>query len=291
MGEEKNNLEESVTGRDEIVRDILRGVNAATQIHLRKAGLPQLEILRQREEQLTYNLLEVYERLSVEGPSLFTYGPLQWERHHGLRFPDWQKELLKVLPVDERTLDSWCPFNPGKCIRDTHGMIAAPDHTTLMALYQRYGAECFFSFQKKPFYQKEAFAKEVEIPFGWHFVLLEMKPFFFTRGITLKDLVEMLPPKYSLMPAVLEVFKDLAVLDATGEYSSADFEAITSDCIKDPSGSAQHQRIRINNLPGQGVRITHGWEGGVLDWRAVPALERKVDLPTFGRVGVNIFKD
>ncbi len=268
--------------------EIINVVTDATRIRLMKLSLESVERIKGRMGDLTYNILDVLQRLSVESRNILSFALPEWEAYHGLPFIHEQKQAMEVKLWGERTLDSPCPFHSGKMVRETHGMIMAPDNTTIMKLHEFYpahGTPRFYKYGREAWYREEAFARLVSISLGWHLVLIEM-PLRFSEPLTYDEQVRSLPKEYKVAPAALEALKNLIVSEVTGKYPNPDLYANTSDRIETSDPVLGNKRIRVGSIPGEGVSIDFGPEypGMRNGWRVGLAVERKPELPLPGNL-------
>ncbi|MDP3792857.1 MAG: hypothetical protein Q8Q89_03975 [bacterium] len=88
------------------------------------------DINKIRESHIGYLLLSDDEiKLKVEGTAatglpelgeLLIFGPNDWKRYLGVELTAQQLKNLPRFPWDASVLESPCPFNPGKLIKETH---------------------------------------------------------------------------------------------------------------------------------------------------------------------------
>jgi hypothetical protein len=269
------------------VSEIIDSMVEAARIRLMKLDAQKVQRLRERKGDVAYNVVELLGHLSTERQDILSFGPSELEQSCGLTFTSEQKEKMEMRPWGERTLDSPCPFNPGKMVRETSGMIAVPHNAPIMKLkevYKKSGKPRFNQDGEESWYSREAFAWEATPSFGWHLVLLEISPHFPEKQMTHEEQVKMLPGGYAVASAALEVLKNLAVFELTGKYPNPNYYASTSDCIETSDVALGNKRVRVGSIPGKGVSVDFWWENIATDWRTGLAIERKPELPLPGNL-------
>ena len=212
-------------------------VEGAQRIHSRGGELMDFVIDKLRE-------------LSLELPSLDCFAVADWNSNYRIALTPEQVAAVGNFPWSDATLNSPCPFNPGKMIRETHFAFVGVDSITMMEL-QRLNPQAteprFYSYTPDAWYAKEKFATKTKLGLRWYLLLKDIVPG--SENKTFEEQQAMLPKEYKVPSAVAETAKDLLIYKKTGKYVNPNRYARTSDL--DSGG----YRVYVGNCGAGGVSV------------------------------------
>jgi hypothetical protein len=235
-------------------------VDGAQRIHARGNELMDFVIDKLRE-------------LSLELPNLDCFAVADWNANYRIALTSEQIAAVGNFPWSDATLNSPCPFNPGKMIRETHFAFVGVDSITMMEL-QRLNPQAteprFYSYAPDAWYAKQNFATKTKLGLRWYLLLKDIVPG--SENKTFEEQQVMLPKEYEVPSAVAETAKDLLIYKKTGKYVNPQRYARTSDLDSDGS------RVSVGGCDAGGVYVGNYWGDYRYDRVGVGAC-RKFDEP------------
>jgi hypothetical protein len=157
------------------------------------------------------------------------------------------------FPWSDVVLNSPCPFNPDKMVRETHFAFVGLDHVTiaeLQKLYPQSGQPRFYSYEDSWYvYVKEKFATKTTLALRWYLLLKDIVPGSENR--TFEEQQAMLPREYEVPSAVAETAKNLFVFQKTGKHANPNRYARTADL-----DSVRH-RVVVGYCDAKGVDVSY----------------------------------
>lgn len=200
-----------------------------------------------RGDELINAIISKMRELSRELPSLDCFGIADWLAFHG------------ECPWDDALLNSPCPFNKGKTIRETHFSFVGLESVNgepltllqLQKLYPQSGQPRFASYAPGSWYSQQRFATFPTLQLRYHLLLRDIVPDSENRPFD--EQKAMLPEGYEVPSAVVETAKDLFVFQKTGRHVNPNRYARTSDLDSDGS------RVLVGRCSADGVRVRGSW--------------------------------
>ncbi|HVN26699.1 MAG TPA: hypothetical protein VMT99_03555 [Candidatus Paceibacterota bacterium] len=218
-------------------------------------------------------VIDKFRETSHELPDLDCFAVADWTAHYRIALTPEEISSLGSFPWSDATLNSPCPFNPGKMIRETHFAFVGVDTITMMEL-QRLNPQatepCFYSYAPDAWYSKEKFANKVKLGLRWYLLLKDIVPG--SENEMFDEQTAMLPKEYEVPSAVVETAKDLLIFKKTGKYVNPNRCARTSDF--DSGGF----RVVVGCCDAEGVVVNGLWDDSRNDDVGVGAC-RKFDEP------------
>ena len=235
-------------------------VDGAQRIHSRGGELIDFVIDKLRE-------------LSLELPNLDCFAVADWNANYRIALTSEQVSAVGNFPWSDATLNSPCPFNPGKVIRATHFAFVGVDSITMME-FQRLNPQAteprFYQYAPDAWYAKEKFATKTKLGLRWYLLLKDIVPG--SENKTFDEQVAILPAEYEVPSAVAETAKDLLIYKKTGKYVNSQRYARTSDLDSDG------YRVYVGDCVAEGIGVSSRWGGARGDRVGVSAC-RKFDEP------------
>ncbi len=193
------------------------------------------------------------------GDNLFSVE--DWQKFYGVPLP----VTIPEFPWSPDILNSPCPFNPGKLIKDTHfAFLGLPDingvpltvaHWIILHLFI-YQPKFFFN--TSPWHQGQPHTDIATLEPRWYLLLKEIVPN--STGKTPEKQLVLLPPEYELPSTIAEVTKDLFVFKKTGIRSnSSRYAACAERTIQTPRFLADYVSC-VGSFAGSGLLVS-GWDG------------------------------
>jgi hypothetical protein len=219
-------------------------------------------------------IIDKLRELSLELPNLDCFAVADWNANYRIALTPEQVAAVGNFPWSDATLNSPCPFNPGKMIRETHFAFVGVDSITMMEL-QRLNPQAteprFYGYAPDAWYAKEKFATKTKLTLRWYLLLKDIVPG--SENKTFDEQVAMLPKEYEVPTAVAETAKDLLIYKKTGKYANSQRYARTSDIDSDGS------RVVVGYCDAKGVYVySYYWDDYRYDGVGVGAC-RKFDEP------------
>lgn len=135
--------------------------------------------IHSRGNELMDFVIDKLRELSLELPNLDCFAVADWNANYRIALTPEQVASLGNFPWSDATLNSPCPFNPGKMIRDTHFAFVGVDSITMMEL-QRLNPNAteprFCSYAPDSWYSKQDFATIAKLGLRWYLLLKEIVP-------------------------------------------------------------------------------------------------------------------
>jgi hypothetical protein len=217
---------------------------------------PAAQRIIKRGGELQNAIIDKMRELSLELPEMPCFAVADWQTSYSIRLTPKQMVALGNFPWSDAVLNSPCPFNPGKMIRETHFAFVGVDTITMMEL-QRLNPKAteprFYSYAPDAWYAKEKFATKIKLGLRWYLLLKEIVPD--SENKTYDEQVTMLPAEYEVPSAVAETAKDLLIYKKTGKYVNPNRYARTSDVA---SGGG---RVFVGRCDSEGVVVGYYWDG------------------------------
>lgn len=142
------------------------------------------------------------------------FGVEEWSALHGIIFTKKQFREVAEFPWGEDVLNSPCPWNNGKLIRETHTAFLGLEKLkgeplTILKWHDIYPAtgQPKFYFNENSGYKENDFTKNITCQFRWYLMLKEIVPNSTDKKPA--DQPGMLPKEYEIPTAISEVTKDL----------------------------------------------------------------------------------
>jgi hypothetical protein len=131
------------------------------------------------------------------------------------------REAVGKFPWGEDILNSPCPFNEGKLVKDTHfaflgiSIINGQPLTVVkwLELHPATGQPKFY-FNNDPWHEGQPHTDKTTLTLRWHLLLKDIAPN--STGKTPEEQVMMLPEEYEVPTTIAEVTKDILVFRKTG---------------------------------------------------------------------------
>ena len=208
-----------------------------------------------RGDELMNAVIDKLRELSLELPDLDCFAVADWNATYRIALAPEQVAAVGSFPWSEATLNSPCPFNPGKMVRETHFAFVGVDSVTMMEL-QRLNPQAteprFYSYAPGAWYSKEKFATKTKLGLRWYLLLKDIVPN--SESKTFKEQQAMLPKEYEVPSAVAETAKDMLIYKKTGKYVNPNRYARTSDL--DSGGD----RVSVGRCDADGVNVYDYWD-------------------------------
>jgi hypothetical protein len=156
----------------------------------------------------------------VLGRNIFT--DADWMSYYDARFTKKQLRAAGKFPWGEDVLNSPCPFNKGKLVKDTHfaflGISALNGQPLTVAkwlqLHPATGQPKFY-FNSNPWHKDQPHTDIATMQSRWYLLLKDIVPG--STDKTPEEQVAMLPPEYEVPTTIAEVTKDIVVFRKTNE--------------------------------------------------------------------------
>ena len=166
-------------------------------------------------------LVALKEVRAVMGNNLFD--AQDWTKYYNVQWTPEQLRDIPPFPWDLELLNSPCPFNPGKCIKDTHvAFLGMPTINESPLTVQKWRELHPATGQPKFYYNNNSWHEgqphtDVEtMQLRWYLMLKEI--ISDSTSKTPEEQVAMLPEGYAVPTTIMEVTKDILVFQKTGEY-------------------------------------------------------------------------
>lgn len=238
--------------RDQIVQ--FAKVAAKKAVKTLNLAIPDAQRVIKRVNELKSKIIAAINELSLESPNLDYFAVADWNANYRITLTDEQVATVGNFPWSDATLNSPCPFNPGKMIRETHFAFVGVD-ITMMEL-QRLNPQAteprFHNYAPDALYAKEDFATKTKLSLRWYLLLKDIVPG--SEKKTFKKQQTMLPGEYEVPSAVAETAKDLLIYKKTGKYVNPQRYARTSDL--DSNG----YRFYIGHCTAKGIDGYCHWD-------------------------------
>ena len=155
---------------------------------------------------------------AILGRNIFT--DADWMSYYDARFTKKQQREAGKFPWSEEVLNSPCPFNEGKLVKDTHfaflGIAGINGQPLTVAkwleLHPATGQPKFY-FNANPWHVGQPHTDVATMELRWYLLLKDIVPS--STGKTPEEQVAMLPPEYEVPTTITEVTKDILVFRKT----------------------------------------------------------------------------
>jgi hypothetical protein len=222
-----------------------------------KPDNPAAQRIISRGDELVSAFIDKMRELSLELPDMPCFGIADWQKLYGIALTPKQIASVANFPWSDAVLNSPCPFNPGKMVRETHFAFVGLDTVSIMEL-QKLNPKAteprFYQYGSDAWYRNEKFATKVNLKFRWYLLLKEIVPG--SENKTFDEQVAMLPKEYEVPTAVEETAKDFLTFKKTGTYVNSNRYARTADL--DSVGL----RVVVGDCVARGVVVFSGWDDG-----------------------------
>ncbi len=181
--------------------------------------------------------------------------PEDWTQYYSVNFSNI---AIPNFPWSGSLLNSPCPFNPDKRIKDTHfAFLGLPDINGVpltvaqwIKLHPQTGQPKFYH-HTNPWHQGQPYTDKITLQPRWYLLLKEIVPSSTDR--TPEEQVVLLPPEYEIPSTIAEVTKDLFVFKKTGIRSNPSQWAACAE-----------RTIQTSSSPAGNVSCVGGFgEGGL----------------------------
>ena len=152
------------------------------------------------------------------------FGPAEWSDHYGLQFSKGQLRKIAGFPYSIELLNSPCPFNEGKLIKETHFAFLGLDRfkdkpLTIMEwqkIHPALGQPRFYDSVSYCWYAKDDFCINEVLRFRWYLVLIKIVPN--SESMIFEEQLRLLPEAYCPLRAIEEVTKAMLFFKKNGIY-------------------------------------------------------------------------
>lgn len=258
----KGEFEESVTALERAV--VAKGGNPCDLFDLfRTDGEYALRIAEAMMHKGLVDSIESRVARVVLGRNLFT--DADWMSYYDAKFTKKQLREAGKCPWGEDVLNSPCPFNSGKLVRNTHfaflgisGINGQPlTVAKWLELHPATGQPKFY-FNNDPWHVGQPHTDVATMQLRWYLLLKEIVPG--STDKTPEDQVKMLPPEYEVPTTIVETTKDILVFKKTGERpNGSQWAACTERTVRTDKVSAGYVSC-VGSFGECGLRISR-WHG------------------------------
>lgn len=199
----------------------------------------------------------------VLGRNIFT--DADWMSYYDAKFTKKQLRETGKFPWGEDVLNSPCPFNSGKLVKDTHfaflgisGLNGQPlTVAKLLELHPATGQPKFY-FNTDPWHVGQPHTDVATMQLRWYLLLKEIAPG--STDKTPEEQAAMLPPEYEVPTTIVETTKDILVFKKTGERPNGSrWAACTERTVKTDKVSAGGVSC-VGDFDGHGLGVYY-WSG------------------------------
>ena len=196
----------------------------------------------------------------VLGCNIFTAE--DWMSYYDAKFTKKQLREAGKFPWGEDVLNSPCPFNKGKLVKDTHfaflgisGLNGQPlTVAKWLELHPATGQPKFY-FNTDPWHTGQPHTDVATMQLRWYLLLKNIVPG--STDKTPEEQVAMLPPKYEVPTTIVETSKDILVFKKTGERPNRSrWAACTERTVKTDKVSAGNVSC-VGVFDGFGLSVSH----------------------------------
>lgn len=203
----------------------------------------------------------------VLGRNIFT--DADWMSYYDAKFTRKQLREAGKFPWGEDVLNSPCPFNKGKLVKDTHfaflglaGLNGQPlTVAKLIELHPATGQPKFY-FNTDPWHVGQPHTDVATMQLRWYLLLKDIVPG--STDKTPEEQMAMLPPEYEVPTTIVETSKDILVFKKTGERpNESRWAACTERTVKTDKASAGYVScVGYFGEFGLGVYFWYGHRSG-----------------------------
>ena len=166
---------------------------------------------------------------TIKLPEMEYFGVADWQKFYRVSLTPRQIMAIGDFPWSENLLNSPCPWNPGKTIRETHFAFMGFDTISIMKLQELnpQGKDpCFYVYAPDVWYIKEKFPHRV-LRLRWYLLLREIIPNSEEKTFNTQKMI--LPKEYEVPSAAVEAAKNFLIYKKEGIYVNEKRYARTSD--------------------------------------------------------------
>ena len=202
----------------------------------------------------------------VLGRNIFT--DADWMSYYDAKFTKKQIREARKFPWGEDVLNSPCPFNPDKLVKDTHfaflGISSINGQPLTVAkwleLHSTTGQPKFY-FNSDPWHVGQPHTDLTTMQLRWYLMLGDIVPNSTSK--TPEEQVAMLPVGYEMPTTIMEVTKDILVFRKTGERPNRSrWAACTERTVKtDKAYTGCVSCVGVFDESGLGVSFWDGFHG------------------------------
>ena len=238
--------------------------------------IPGAQRVIARGNELKARIIAAINELSLELPNLGCFGIADWLALHKVVVFERQIVIIGECPWDDALLNSPCPFNKSKMIRETHFGFVGLESVNgepltllqLQKLYPQSGQPRFASYAPNSRYSQDRFATETTLRLRWYLLLKDIVPG--SESKTFPNQEALFPKEYEMPSAVAETAKNLFVFQKTGKHANPNRGARTSAL------DSVSRRVIVGFCDSDGIRVHGHWGNGPYDLVGVGA-SRKFD--------------
>ena len=199
----------------------------------------------------------------VLGRNIFT--DADWMSYYDAKFTKKQLREAGKFPWGEDVLNSPCPFNKGKLVKDTHFAFLGISSLNgqpltvakLLELHPATGQPKFY-FNTDPWHVGQPHTDVATMQLHWYLLLKEIVPG--STDKTSEEQVAMLPAEYEVPTTIVETTKDILVFKKTNERPNGSrWAACTERTVKTDKVSAGHVSC-VGRFGERGLRVDF-WSG------------------------------
>ena len=210
-----------------------------------------------RGNELQDAIIDKIRELSLELPEMPCFGIADWQKLYGITLTPKQIASVGSFPWSDAILNSPCPFNPGKMVRETHFAFVGLDTVSIMEL-QKLNPKAteprFYQYGSDAWYRNETFTTTVTLKLRWYLLLKDIVPG--SENNAFDDQKKMLPKEYEVPTAVEEIAKDFLIFKKTGTYVNSNRYARTANLVSD------RYRVDVGCCGAFGVSVDYYWDDG-----------------------------
>ena len=204
----------------------------------------------------------------VLGRNIFT--DADWMSYYDAKFTKKQLREAGKFPWGEDVLNSPCPFNKGKLMKDTHfaflGIVGLNGQPLTVAKWLELHpansgsgqSQPKFYFNQNPWHVGQPHTDVATLELRWYLMLRDIVPDSTSK--TPEDQVAMLPAEYEVPTTIMEVTKDILVFRKIGERPNGSrWAACTERTVKTSSAPAGGVSC-VGDFDESGLCVD-GWDG------------------------------
>ena len=193
-----------------------------------------------------------------------------WMSYYDAKFTKKQIRDAGKFPWGEDVLNSPCPFNKGKLVKDTHfaflGLTAINGSPLTVAkwlqLHPATGQPKFY-FNSNPWHEGQPHTDVATMQLRWYLMLKDIVPG--STDKTPEEQVAILPAEYEVPTTIAETTKDILVFRKTDvRPNGSRWAACTERTVKTDKASAGDVSC-VGHFDGHGLNVDR-WDGDRLDY-------------------------
>ncbi len=188
-----------------------------------------------------------------------------WNKFYGVRPSESQLAEIPKFPWSLDLLNSPCPFNFGKRIKDTHfAFLGLPDINGVpltvaqwIKLHPQTGQLKFYH-HTNPWHQGQLYTDKITLQLRWYLLLKEI--ILNSTNKTPEEQLVLLPPEYEIPTTIAEVSKNLFVFKKTGIRSNGSVYAACAERTIQTSSSSASNVSCVGDFERSGLCV-YDWHG------------------------------